>query len=119
MASKRYLKIDDLPGDAYGDTHDQAHQGWLQLLNYGLKSNELSIVILDGEAARKLYEAIPSKRVFRRAQIHVVEESHVIPMEFDNLQVTAIGSAPLAMIADPRVRPPVPFTLAFGVRPRG
>ena len=95
MASKRYLKIDDLPGDAYGDTHDQAHQGWLQLLNYGVRSSELSIVILDGEAAKKLYEAVTSKRMFRRAQIHVVEESHVIPIEVEDLQVKSIGSGPL------------------------
>jgi hypothetical protein len=121
MASKRYLKIDDLRGDAYGDTHDQAHQGWLQLLDYSVKSGKLSIRILEGDAAKELAKAIESKRVFKKAQIHLVEETHVIPMEFDSLQVESVGSGPLAfVITDPKLPMPktVPFILAFGVSAR-
>ena len=79
---------------------------------------EVSIVIPSGRAADVLYEAMRSKRVFKKARIEVVQDTHVLPIDLENVQVTGIGSAPLTMIADRSVPVPAPFTLAFGVKPK-
>ena len=117
MAEARFLKIDDVPGDA----HHQGRPDWIQLLQVGHirmgNPGEVSIVILSGQAAETLYAALRSKRVFKKARIEVVQDRHVLPIDLENVQVTAIGHVPRTMIAEQKGPIPAPFTLAFGVKP--